>query len=259
MAAVIRRAGISVCVLFAFAAASPAVASAAKADAKVTITGYSPPPLLGSFIGAVKSDVKACEKNREVTVYRRAGEDNVEVGSASTARGGKRWVWQVFGGESTPAKYFALAPPTTKCKSAESKIYKYPNPARTSGRAGGNKATVEIVSFQTGGPQASLPGTFYGNVIADKAKCGKGRKISMFERTDSGNEKFPVRTSSEETKPGVYTWDINGMAQDGDTFFAKMKKKGKCKKAVSEDFNYPADNPGGARSHRASNTRRASA
>jgi hypothetical protein len=104
-----------------------------------------------------------------------------------------------------------------------------------------NKAQVEIDHFEGPAPQVSLPGTFFGRVIAGKPKCGKGRKVTLFRREGGGKTKIGLDTS-EQTMPETYRWEINGTAQDGDVFFAKMKRKGTCKKAVSEDFRYPEDN-----------------
>ena len=105
---------------------APGTASAARADAKVTINYYVPPPIIGYWVGKVKSERKACKKDREVILYRRAGEDNDEVGSATTVRDGNHWVWDVAAGE-VDGNYFALAPPTPKCKREESKIFNYPD------------------------------------------------------------------------------------------------------------------------------------
>jgi hypothetical protein len=114
-----------------------------------------------------------------------------------------------------------------------------------------NKASVVIDHVDTSAPQLPFPATYYGHVIADKRKCGKGRKITLFERTGSGKVKFPNTDTSEETEPGVYAWDINATAADGHTYFAKMKKKRNCKKATSEDFDFPDDNSRSARAAKA--------
>ena len=94
---------------------APGTASAARADAKVIINYYDPPPIIGTWVGKVKSERKACKKNREVILYRRAGEDNEEVGSDTTVREGNHWVWSVAAPD-VEGDYFALAPPTPKCK-----------------------------------------------------------------------------------------------------------------------------------------------
>ena len=105
---------------------APSQASAARADAKVIINYYDPPPIIGSWVGKVKSERKACKKNREVILYRRAGEDNEEVGSDTTVREGNHWVWGVVAPD-VEGDYFASAPPTPKCKRSESKIFNYPD------------------------------------------------------------------------------------------------------------------------------------
>ena len=55
-------------------------------------------------------------------------EDNVSVGSGTTAKQGNgKWIWEEFAFEPLSGEYFALAPPTNKCKRAESKIFTYPD------------------------------------------------------------------------------------------------------------------------------------
>ena len=128
-----RSLATGICAVLALALLAPATASAAKAEAKVTISHFTLPEN-GSWNGVIKSDRKACVKNREVTVYRREGKENDEIGSDTAAKDGNRWLWSVGTGnlKMQEGKYFALAPPTAKCKRAESKIFDYPedNPTR---------------------------------------------------------------------------------------------------------------------------------
>ncbi|MDX6587696.1 MAG: hypothetical protein QOI31_2169 [Solirubrobacterales bacterium] len=123
-----RLLGIGICALVVLGTVlGPATASAAKAEAKVVIDQYTPPPLLGSWDGHVKSERKACEKERQVIVYRREGKENVEIGSENTYRNGNKWLWTVVTGDETEGKYFAIAPPTPKCKYSESKLFDLPD------------------------------------------------------------------------------------------------------------------------------------
>lgn len=114
------RIGVGIGALLALVAIAPASASA-KADAKVVITGYTP-LLMSSWNGKVTSERKACEKERKVIVYRRAGEDNERIGSAKTYKDGDKWRWDVFD-DAEGGKYFALAPETPECKRSESRIF----------------------------------------------------------------------------------------------------------------------------------------
>jgi hypothetical protein len=66
-------------------------------------------------------------KERQVIVYRREGKENVEIGSENTYRNGNKWLWTVVTGDETEGKYFAIAPPTPKCKYAESKLFDLPD------------------------------------------------------------------------------------------------------------------------------------
>ena len=116
-----RRLGAGIALLLAFGVCAPGSASAAKADAKVVITGYTP-LLMSNFHGKVSSERKACEKKRKVILYRRAGDDNEKIGSAKTYKDGDKWRWEVFA-QAEGSKYFALAPETEECRREESKIF----------------------------------------------------------------------------------------------------------------------------------------
>ncbi len=123
---VIRRIAIAIFAFAAFAVLVPGQARAAKAEAKVVIKYYTPLGT-GSWSGLVKSERKACKKDRKVILYRRAGEKNEKIGSSTTSREGNKWYWTVFDPAGEEGKYFALAPPTCKCKRSESKLFDYPD------------------------------------------------------------------------------------------------------------------------------------
>ena len=101
-----------------------------KPKAKVTVLGWFRlwPTARRVWQVRVKSDANKCQKERDVELYRRQGEDNVCSAAAlrrsrGTASGSGRFV------RSSPPSgdYFAFAPPTDKCKRAESKIFTYPD------------------------------------------------------------------------------------------------------------------------------------
>ncbi|MDQ2675631.1 MAG: hypothetical protein M3Y34_02390 [Actinomycetota bacterium] len=116
---------VGIGLLLALAIGAPGPAQAAKAPAKVVISHYNPPPIIGTWHGQVKSERKACKRDRQVILYRREGEKNANVGFGMTQREGNKWVWAIPADEQT-GRYFALAPPTDKCKRAESEIFRYP-------------------------------------------------------------------------------------------------------------------------------------
>lgn len=125
-----RTLSIAICALLALAMLAPASAPAAKPKAKVTVLGWFPfgPPPAGFWQVRVKSDANKCQKERDVELYMRQGEDNVSLGSGTTAKQGDgKWIWEEFAFEPLSGEYFALAPPTNKCKRAESKIFTYPD------------------------------------------------------------------------------------------------------------------------------------
>lgn len=128
-----RRLGIGISALLAFAAfaaTTPVGAHAAKAPSKVKVLTWFPfgPPPSGFWQVRVKSDVNQCQKERFVEFYQRAGKENVLLGSGTTAKQGSgKWIWEFFSPEPENGDYFALAPPTQKCKRSESKIFTYPD------------------------------------------------------------------------------------------------------------------------------------
>ena len=126
-----RTLSIAICALLALAMLAPASAPAAKPKAKVTVLGWFPfgPPPAGFWLVRVKSDANKCQKKRNVELYKREGEDNVSLGSGNTAKegSGEFWIWEFAAFEPADGDYFALAPPTNKCKRAESKIFTYPD------------------------------------------------------------------------------------------------------------------------------------
>ena len=123
-----RKLAIGLCLALPLALAAPTAAPAAKAPAKVTVKTWFPFGGAGFWTGRVKSDANACQKERFVEIYLRQGEENAIVGDGNTAkRGPGKWIYEIAAFEPDPGEYFAFAPPTPKCKRAESKIFTYPD------------------------------------------------------------------------------------------------------------------------------------
>ena len=107
----------------------PASASAAKAESKVTIRGWtSSAPPAGEWSGRLKSERAKCHKDRYIELFRRTAKDPVGIGNTVSEKVGEKWIWEVPFNTGVPAtaKYFVTVTPTEDCKGDESKIFKFP-------------------------------------------------------------------------------------------------------------------------------------
>ena len=238
-----KRFAISaVFVLVALAAIVPSEASAAPAKAKVTIDYYTP-LLLGGWQGTVKSERKACMKERKVILYKREGDDNSKVGSAKTQKDRGGWIWFITADEEN-GKYFAFAPPTSRCEGAESKLFRYPqdnpDPSSTSARAAKASAKVTVKGWHS---TILTSGLWSGVVKSDKKKCQKDRYVELFLRQGKENQGIGNANTVKEGNKWIWVVQTSGGEPDEGKYFALAAPTDDCKRAESKIFTYPDDNP----------------
>jgi hypothetical protein len=227
-----------------FAGFGPADASAAKTPSKISISRFRPPPLLGSWEGTIKSDRKACLKNRDITVYRRTGEDNEEIGTGTTNRDGNRWKWLVVGGDDVEGKYFAIASPTAKCKYAESKIFDYPKDNPEPWRAAKAEAKAETtVTIQKWTPGTPPTGEWSGRLSSEKNSCNRLRYIEIF-RKEGGKVQGGIGNTTAQKEGHKWIWRLPSPVKVANgKYFVTVTPTEDCRGDESEIYRYPQDNP----------------
>lgn len=120
-----RTAAIAACAFGALIPAMHADASAAKPT--VTIEGWFEGTQGGpSWVGQVKAS-KACEKNRQVSLYRKVSGKDDKIGTDRKAKdnGEDQTVWVIKQNNPDPGSYYAKLKRSGGCEQAKSKLFDY--------------------------------------------------------------------------------------------------------------------------------------